>query len=456
MSRDSRDQITISVRRFRGVDFIDSILKLLFRERKDSLTEKIGKKRHILYLSKYLEEQGAKVVLAEKHYFERDRLIDHWAYLPDSPELGQLDGIRLHIFTSMPPEIKLENKKSKNAEWVDKKWDECQALISNQEEEDNYLGFIVLLHGKSEKVIWKVCLRPPNTTRNKVIPALRNYPVNLVGHPLTVRTVGFKEQDQVTSVCATCAMWSLLQVTSDIYHHEILSPGEITTRGLDLRQRGTSLPVSKGLSALDMDHVVQSIPGVRAFHTSFSDDVRTRSDDVRTRSEVFHRRAYLFEKILEEEDNQEQKQLIKRTLGSPDAKVGGRRRKAFDQKDYMSSNPGKNEHNEKAKRILDLLDQFEKKENKLNEDEKRKLQEYCLCENRRENLQMIIAYILPFLDFGMPVILVMKSIKNGDIHAITVLGYEKSSTRGKRSIFQGISKNCFLGITGCEKFDRAR
>ena len=99
-----------------------------------------------------------------------------------------------------------------------------------------------------------------------IIPATRKYVVNLVGHKLSLDSLAFREQDGVTSACATCSLWFTFQKTSKVYAHEVLSPGEITGRALNIRHRGSLFPSMKGLSPPEMILAIRSIPSVQAFY----------------------------------------------------------------------------------------------------------------------------------------------------------------------------------------------
>ena len=134
----------------------------------------------------------------------------------------------------------------------------------------------------SRHVVGTACLVPPTENESSLktsipankhplktsIPAEKEYKVNLVGHELRLNSVGFKAQDGVTAACATCAMWSALQISIEKFKHETFTTAEITSRGLDIQQRSTYFPGEKGLNGKDMERVIRTMSNVRSFlHT---------------------------------------------------------------------------------------------------------------------------------------------------------------------------------------------
>lgn len=266
--------IKITLFPFREKEFCKRIAKLT---QHDNGTEcLIKEKPHLKCLSAYLERIGAKTVIVENSYLDRDLVSDFWAFLPDAICNIEYYCIRLHFF-EMPIEGSSLNEWSQNG----RNWKALSKYLKKTEQA-NYLGYmVVLLSG--DKVIGPTCLRAYcRNGKAERIPTLREYKVNLVGHKLSVRSLGFREQDRVTSACATCALWYVLQKSSIEHRHSAPSPGEIAARALGSSPLylGNKLPEPerKGLSAAAMLAVIDSIPEVKAFVYNISRSRKQREN----------------------------------------------------------------------------------------------------------------------------------------------------------------------------------
>src|SRR5262249_7080970 len=86
--------------------------------------------------------------------------------------------------------------------------------------------------------------------------AIRDYSVHLLGTELSVRGLGFQQQDQGVSACATTAIWSSLQKLRDFEDVAAATPAQITANASRYALPfGRSLP-SEGLS---LDQMCQGI-----------------------------------------------------------------------------------------------------------------------------------------------------------------------------------------------------
>ncbi len=243
------DPISVSIVPFGKADFA-SLVADLNLGRHVWAQDRIKNKPQLEYLSEYLESLGTGTVITEKKYTDRDLLSDHWAFTAE-PSFGRhSDCARLHFFKDKLP----GGDSSKDTPAV--VWEQLRALCGK---EGAYLGYVVVLLS-SDKIIGKTCLCPRGEC-----PTLATCSVNLLGHPLSVESLGFREQDGVTSACATCALWTVFQSTSKSFGHAALSPGEITARALNILQMGGDLPVSEGLKITDMQRVIRSVSAIRSF-----------------------------------------------------------------------------------------------------------------------------------------------------------------------------------------------
>lgn len=246
------------------------------------IKQRLQEKLHLEYLAKYLDSIGAKTFIAESTYFDRDMSRDFWAFNADAASGNECACARVHFFKKKmpdlaePPKLSLKelgyfigkHNKKKKPGYLNTESDYLNT-------DPGYLGFIVILL-KSEKIIGTTCLVPPHkdsikipTTDSIKIPTTREYEINLVGHTLSVASLGFREQDTVTSACATCALWTVLQKTSEKFNHRALSPGEITARALNLQHRGDALPMANGLTMNDIVLAIRSIPEIGSVTCNF-------------------------------------------------------------------------------------------------------------------------------------------------------------------------------------------
>lgn len=272
-TKKKRDKIVFTVRPFKRGKLAEDIAELT--KLHVSFSERIKNKSQIKYLAKYLDEIGTKTIIEERLYFDREMLTDQWAYFPDSVAGNECDCSRVHFFGE---------ESVKHVQGVAGKisQEKLNAILPRLEK--SYLGFMVLfLHGY--RAIGKTCLKrypigdnvgPAQINGdekgsghkqkvNRRIPAIMKYKVNLAGHTLSINSLGFREQDKVTSACATCALWSTFQKTSSEFGHRVLSPGEITARALNIQRRGSVFPEKKGLTPRDMDAAVRSIRTIRPY-----------------------------------------------------------------------------------------------------------------------------------------------------------------------------------------------
>ena len=109
-------------------------------------------------------------------------------------------------------------------------------------------------------MIGRTCLYPiPNPRHEAVFPTISWQTANLFGVPFGITSLPFQEQDHEVGACATSALWSVLNATSRLFSHPVLSPIEITNRALDsFPVIGRGLP-NDGLNVYQMAGVAQSL-----------------------------------------------------------------------------------------------------------------------------------------------------------------------------------------------------
>jgi hypothetical protein len=204
-------------------------------------------KSHLGYLDGYLCDVGAKTILAESPYTDRDYLEDYAAYYARCHEEYGRRCARLHFFGR-----KFEDNLIKRAMAKDVK--------AVGELQDSYLGFIVVKPLPST-VIGRTCLVTyTRSERERAYPATRVYDVHLFGIELKVDSLPFQEQDRDVAACATSALWSVFNATGHLFQHSIPSPAEITKAAAEAqRVMSRTLPAGSGLTAEQIADAIRSV-----------------------------------------------------------------------------------------------------------------------------------------------------------------------------------------------------
>lgn len=182
----------------------------------------IFKKPQIDYIYRYLSDLGAKSVLLESKYVDKDYLEDfnHY-YLKCFGNNGPMSA-RLHFFSS-----DLDHQKMTEILGEGNK-------VEIKKLQESYLGFVVI-KPLAKTFIGKTCLKTYKSINNSntKVSLLREYSVDLFGIPLKVSSIAFQEQDKVVSACATTAIWSSLHAMHWKNVRDIRACSEITTNAIN-------------------------------------------------------------------------------------------------------------------------------------------------------------------------------------------------------------------------------
>ncbi|PSV98768.1 C39 family peptidase [Photobacterium iliopiscarium] len=200
--------------------FDKSTLTNLVKECFGSDFPDIFKKKQIDYIYNYLKDLGAKSVLLEPKYVDKDYLEDfNNFYVKCFNNKGAMTA-RLHFFS-----IELTHKELDEILIQGDKIDKIQI---------SYLGFTVI-KPLLKNFIGKTCLRayPSIISSNHKKTIHRKYDVSLFGIPLTVNTIAFQEQDKVVSACATTSIWCALHGNKNKNIRDIISCSEITKNAIN-------------------------------------------------------------------------------------------------------------------------------------------------------------------------------------------------------------------------------
>ena len=205
-------------------------------------------KAHAEYLDGYLSAIGAKAMLIERDYVDRDYLEDFAAYHVRCFAPYKRTCQRLHFFA-----LDLDEQT------FDKfllRLEDCASL------QRSYLGFVVI-KPLPTTVIGRTCLATYPTQSPDHIrkyPTLRHEQANLFGLALSVSSLPFQEQDQDVAACASSALWSVLNGTSRLFQHATVSPVEITKAAAQhIRMENRDFPAGGGLTSNQIADAIRSV-----------------------------------------------------------------------------------------------------------------------------------------------------------------------------------------------------
>ncbi|HLK58537.1 MAG TPA: hypothetical protein VKU00_18350 [Chthonomonadaceae bacterium] len=243
---------------------IDTLRRLL-AEKAGTPEHVIATKRHLVYFEEYFQALGAKTVIVENNYVDRDYLEDFAAYYVRCFHRYERHCARLHFFDAAFTE----------ADFVDLLRG-TSAPLTPDILQQKYLGFVVV-KPLPQTVVGRTCLKTYPEAGHRLFPITRSYNVHLFGIPLTVDSLAFQEQDAVAAACATSALWSAFQGTGRQFQHHIPSPVEITraaTSHVPLDTR--TLPNNSGLNPTQMADAIRSV-GLEPFLVNADDEYVLKS-----------------------------------------------------------------------------------------------------------------------------------------------------------------------------------
>lgn len=186
------------------------------------------------YIISYLDGAGAKTVLVEESYFDRDYL-DEFSSFYSRVAVGYPNICRrLHIFG--PEEIGNEIF--------------LRALNENEDDgflQKNYLGFIVLRPIPSAPFGRTVLALYPDRSPDspRITKPARTYDVHIAGLRLSVSGLAWQQQDTGVAACATIGLWTMFHSSALDDHHAIPTTAEITKSA---EQFGARAFPSKGMT----------------------------------------------------------------------------------------------------------------------------------------------------------------------------------------------------------------
>lgn len=212
------------------------------------------------YLERYASDLACGCFAIEAPYIDRDYIEDHSAFYSKSLFPYPNSCRRVHFFKG---DLELIRKALTDAIRVGESAGisayrkACQQLSS-----DYYLGFSVIkpLDGTPVGRTVMKCFpsTPASGSHHRRFTCTKDYVTHFHGCELTVNGLAFQQQDIGVSACATTALWSALQKTSDAEPIAAMTPVQITQLATQYSlPSGRPMP-SEGLDVGQMCNAVQA------------------------------------------------------------------------------------------------------------------------------------------------------------------------------------------------------
>lgn len=248
-------------------------LENLFSELKNDECLRTPNDTGIVYLYRYLRELDCQVMAIENQYVDRDYLNDYSVYYVKCFKPYDRFCKRIHFFT------RLDDKRFRT--YLAGKCDDLRDLT--REMNEAYLGYVVVKPLPSA-IIGRSVLMPPmdavvtgeDESRKISIRCIREYKPSLAGIRLSVRGLGFQEQDKVLAACATSALWSAFQRTTVMFDHIQPNLFDITIGANKFFQMTRPIP-SEGLTPNQMCQAIRNV-GLEPEHREIYGVARRHED----------------------------------------------------------------------------------------------------------------------------------------------------------------------------------
>jgi hypothetical protein len=206
----------------------------------------IAKKYQSQYMARYLDKIGAKTIVTENFYVDRDYLDDFSQFYVKCFERYDHICKRLHFFSQDFSDEALRGV-------INRSPDSDEEGFRN-----SYLGFMVA-RPVPDAVIGRTALKTyPSDNDRRHYTGLRSYSSNLFGIDLSVDSLAFQEQDKALAACATVALWSCFHKASQLFQTTTPTPAEITRAANRLVNQVRPIP-SHGLEVHQMCTAIRHI-----------------------------------------------------------------------------------------------------------------------------------------------------------------------------------------------------
>jgi hypothetical protein len=177
--------------------------------------------RQAKYLRCYLHDLGARSVVIEPNYFDRDYLSEFEAFYATSSAGYPNICKRAHYFGARVTRATFAKAVGGDAT--------ARTLV-----EDSYLGHVIVRPipgapiGRTVLKVYPDAVGLAEGTPRIMQPA-REYEAHVAGLTLTVSGLAWQQQDSAVGSCATIALWSMLHSSAFDDHHAIPTTATITS-----------------------------------------------------------------------------------------------------------------------------------------------------------------------------------------------------------------------------------
>jgi hypothetical protein len=177
--------------------------------------------RQIKYLRCYLHDLGARTVVIEHNYFDRDYLSEFEAFYATSSAGYPNICKRVHYFSASVTRATLAGAVGGE--------EHARKLV-----ESSYLGHVILRPIPGAPVgrtVLKVYTDHAGMAAGtpRVTQPAREYEAHIAGLTLKVSGLAWQQQDSAVGSCATVALWSMLHSSAFDDHHAIPTTAQITS-----------------------------------------------------------------------------------------------------------------------------------------------------------------------------------------------------------------------------------
>jgi hypothetical protein len=210
--------------------FSEAVLR--FTEQVGGKPRDISRNVQFSYLCRFLNNRNCLSFVVEEPYIDRDYMDDFSAFYSRCHRYYPNYCQRFHFFRKEANRLGLRQILAEIST-TPESTDQPRHRALN----DTYLGFMVL-RPNPQAFVGRTVITPwldsPPAERGKpdgdgrYYDCVRGYKVDLAGVELSLDGLGFQQQDQAVSACATTAIWVALQKTAHDVNFRIPTPSEIT------------------------------------------------------------------------------------------------------------------------------------------------------------------------------------------------------------------------------------
>ncbi len=214
-------------------------------------TVKVSEKKHYNYLMDYLgndgDSLGAKTIVIEYDYISKSYLNDYSNFYSSCFSKYERFCKRVHFFSNSFSQKQFTNAIKQNSLRKSIVW-------------NSYLGYVVV-KPLPLLTVGATLLKTyePTVTHKRYFPSSKEYKVNLFGKELKVNSLGFQEQDSVVGACASSALWSAFQKTSQLFQTPLPSPSDITKSAKNSFQSSGRIYPNGGLDHYQIGNAIEAV-----------------------------------------------------------------------------------------------------------------------------------------------------------------------------------------------------